>query len=232
MIEQEEARNGADIAINCEEPNDTRSRPLETEVLEPVEETVSEVAQAPSRRGIVARACWLCLSSTTAVVIVLATFQRTLNRRVTGAFPKLIHDIFGVQWDTSFSLWSLGQTVGAAGGWDNMLMGTFLLFVVVGPIVRTALCLLPRRGKILQIAIDFIGAFCAWEVIALACYLVSLLIPSTTATIINRPICDLIDPNGTCLEVFFDTNKSFDLILVGGVMLVFVARLPYVISYC
>ena len=63
----------------------------------------------------------------------------TMERLVYGAGPKLLHEILGVDWERGYSFQSLMWTTGAAGGWDYMLMGTFGLFCVVGPVVRAAL---------------------------------------------------------------------------------------------
>ena len=78
-----------------------------------------------------------------------------------------------------------------------MLMGTFALFVLVGPIVRSVLCVanlvLPwTKGchELLLTAINIVGAFSAWEVFAIATYMVDDLIPTVTNTIIQKQICN------------------------------------------
>lgn len=174
----------------------------------------------------------------TTCIVYAAIETESLGRRVTGAGPKLLHDILGIAFNRTFSLRTLAETTGEAGGWDKLLMGTFALFLVFGPALRAVLCvialMLPatpsgHRRRFLT-TIDFLGAFCAWEVIALAAYLVSLLIPSTTSTIINLPECAVVSPEtGQCLTVFFDPNDYFALVIVGGVVLIVVAQLPNMI---
>ena len=177
------------------------------------------------RYGLILWASVACLA------VCLGAFVGTLERRVTGAIPQLMHDILGVAWDRQFSLKSLVGLTGAAGGWDWLLMATFALFVVVGPILRALMCVVAlvmstessQFMLLLHTAIDYIGCFCAWEVVALASFLVSLIMPVATSTIIMRPECSKVDSSGSCLEVSFDMQTSFWLILSGGTMLVMAA---------
>jgi hypothetical protein len=184
----------------------------------------------------------ILFSFTTAFISFIATFSYSLERRVTGAVPQLMHEVLGMVWDRPFSLHSLVHVTGAAKGWDVFLMTTFGLFVLVGPIMRAILCLAAlswpcnnrpsKSRRILSVVIDFMGAFCAWEVIALACYLVSLLMPTATSTIIMRPECAKVDASGSCLEVSFNLQSNFVYILIGGIFLVLSAacyriQMPY-----
>lgn len=100
-----------------------------------------------------------------------------MERRVYGAFPVLLHDIWGVVWTKQYSFWLLGWTTGLAGGWDVMLMSTFFVFIIVVPIVRSILCyrasrltetttmsltavaVLQQKKHNLSTWIDFIGEF-------------------------------------------------------------------------
>ena len=105
-----------------------------------------------------------------------------------------------------------------------MLMGTFALFVLVGPILRAGLCVatlvLPWAAschELLLSAINMVGAFCAWEVFAIALYMVYDLIPSVTDTILRNPICAQLSPeDGSCLMIEFNLLGSFVGLLVGG----------------
>ncbi|GKY93605.1 hypothetical protein MPSEU_000327900 [Mayamaea pseudoterrestris] len=171
------------------------------------------------------------LSTVTSLMVLLGALVHTLERKVTGAIPQLMHDILGIAWDREFSFATLVGVTGAAGGWDWLLMATFALFIIIGPILRAILCVLALAQADdnstfrlrLHTAIDFIGAFCAWEVVALACYLVSLIMPLATSTIITRPECAKVDSSGSCLEVSFDLQNHFWMVIVGGSMLVFSA---------
>jgi hypothetical protein len=60
----------------------------------------------------------------------------------------------------------------------------------------------------------------------LAGYLVSLLIPTTTDTILQRSECAVVDPGGSCFQVFFDPQDPFAWVILGGVALVVLAQLP------
>lgn len=161
------------------------------------------------------------------ILSIFATSWITLDRQVHGAVPMLLHQILGVEWSKSYSLRTLSATTGAAGGWDVLLMGTFSLFIVAGPIVRSSLCVLVHvlPGRLLstttiQTFVDLIGAFCAWEVFVIAVAMICLLMPSITGTILMDSRCSQVDPSGSCFEVEFRVLRTFGLVLVAGVLLV------------
>jgi hypothetical protein len=167
------------------------------------------------------------------ILVVCAAALPTMERRLNGTIPHLLHDILGVVWTRDYSLSSLVRTTGVAGGWDLLLMATFSLFVVFGPILRSSLCIfglivpLPKsvRKTVLH-AIDFLGAFCALEVFIVAVFMVDLLMPAITSTIVNKPQCGQIYPGSSCLEVEFAIMwRTFALIFVGGSSLILVANL-------
>jgi hypothetical protein len=64
-----------------------------------------------------------------------------MQRLVYGGGPTLLHEILGMIWEKEYSILSLVQTTGDAGGWDTFLLLTFGMFAIVGPILRS-LCLL------------------------------------------------------------------------------------------
>jgi Paraquat-inducible protein A len=188
---------------------------------------------------------WQGTAWITTGIVIAATSSVTLERRVHGALPTLLHRIMGVEWTKHYSFWQLGWTTAMAGGWDRMLMATFVWFVIVGPLVRCLLCIVAsrttataemsmravavahRRHRRLSTYIDFVGAFCAWEVFAVAVCMVDLLMPSITATILLDKRCVQIAAqtgDTTCLEVEFVTRSTFALVLVGGSLLVLVSQ--------
>jgi len=191
----------------------------------------------------------LLLSSASKVMIVLAVTVPTMERKVKGAIPLVLHDILGVTWKKTYSLTTLMETTGKAGGWDILLMSTFSLFCVFGPLCRAILCILRRvllssrsrsrrarntntspiipheqHGqyiKTVSTMIKFMGAFCAWEVFVVAMFMVQMLMPSITSTILKKPQCSLIpgneENNGSCLEVEFNIlDFNFWCFIVGG----------------
>mmetsp|Transcript_1214 Transcript_1214/g.2541 ORF Transcript_1214/g.2541 Transcript_1214/m.2541 type:complete len:748 (-) Transcript_1214:68-2311(-) len=167
-----------------------------------------------------------------AFLVYLGCTVPTMEREVIGAGPKVLEDVLGIAWERPYSLQSLVAVSGAEGGTDYLLMGTFAIFVLVGPILRSALCvinlLLPMTAschEFFATLINVSGAFCAWEVFAIAVYMVDDLIPSVTNTIIHKPICDELSPDtNSCLMIEFNILQSFaGLLVVGGILLVLVS---------
>jgi len=177
--------------------------------------------------SIIGRYTQLALCLVTLFAVGAGIFSNTIQRTVQGAIPAVLRDVLGFVWNRPYSLFTLVQTTGAAGGWDYLLMGTFGLFVVAGPAIRAVLCLLswlvPLKGSNQQkllATIELVGAFCAWEVFIVAVCMVDMLMPSITSTVIMKPECKSISDDGKCLEVDFDLQKPFHWILIGGSMLI------------
>ena len=191
------------------------------------------------------RACGAGLAIVTCAIVYKTLPAPALLRQVTGVGPHWLQQLTGVQWDVTFSLQSLAQAVGEAGGMDVLLQATFAWFCLIGPAVRASLCVLAlcwpgptpcggtsrRLYGLLLAAIEFGGAFCAVEVLAVAAYLVHLLIPSTTATIVNVPQCAQIAPasNATsseCFQIFLEPQEPFEWLVIGTVLLLLVSQVP------
>ena len=72
----------------------------------------------------------------------------------------------------------------------------------------------------LRTSIDFVGAFCAWEVFTVAILMVDLLMPSITNTIIRDKRCKLLSQDSqSCLEVEFDMRHTFWVVIGSGILL-------------
>lgn len=234
------AQNELDTGIESPSSNGIPTRPslqLESgaESSEGLDAFARAVESGNARQDVFSwsRVALICPAIIVLATVVCACMLPTMERRVNGALPHLLHDILGIVWTRPYSLSSLVRVTGEASGWDLLLMATFSLFVVFGPILRASLCVfglvtkVPRRmqGKIRN-AISFIGAFCASEVFVVAVFMVDLLMPAITTTIINTPQCAEIYPGSPCLEVEFLLKwKTFGLIIVGGALLVLVANL-------
>ena len=185
----------------------------------------------PQRPGGVFSLSYFAAALASVYVVLLAVDLDSMERQVHGAAPMLLHDILGVAWERNYSMRSLMWTTGAAGGWDYMLMGTFSLFCVFGPILRSLLCVgvsildksaVLRRALVptASLCINFLGAFCAWEVFVIAILMVDMLMPSITTTIIQKPFCAEISDDGSCLQVEFNVIQNhFQWIIVGGCLL-------------
>lgn len=179
-------------------------------------------------------ACWQVLAWITFGLVVYASLCITMERRVHGAYPRLLQDLLGVEWSKRYSFWLLGWTM--EGGWDYMLMGTFCWFIIVGPIVRSILCVRASRQterpdmpasmirkvhamqEKLRTGIDFVGAFCAWEVFTVAILMVDLLMPSITNTI-TSDCKSLSQGSESCFEVEFDMKSTFWVVIGSGILL-------------
>lgn len=208
--------------------NDTLDSPAATSPLEVDLGDYESYNSSSTRRTTLFSFLFLLLTWATAIFTFVGIDYSTMERQVKGAGPMLLHDILGVNWERDYSLRSLMWTTGSAGDWDYLLMATFGLFIVLGPAIRAALlvavtlldqCNLPVSG--LATMVNFIGAFCSWEVFAIAIVMVQMLMPSITNTIINNPVCGKISADGSCLQVEFNIlNDSFAAIVVGWCLLV------------
>eukprot|EP00934_Nitzschia_sp_Nitz4_P008482 Nitzschia sp. Nitz4//scaffold145_size56662//44435//46408//NITZ4_006564-RA/size56662-processed-gene-0.20-mRNA-1//1//CDS//3329536598//8472//frame0 len=162
------------------------------------------------------------------ILVLFAVDSNTMERRVFGAGPQMLHDILGVDWERPYSLTSLMWTTGAHGRWDFMLMATFGLFCVLGPVFRGVMLVVAALldgchmdAEPIANMINFIGAFCSWEVFAVAIVMVQMLMPSITNTIIRNKACEAISDDGSCLQVEFNIlPKAFGTIVAGGVLLI------------
>ena len=172
----------------------------------------------------------------TSILIICGVLCMSIERRVHGAVPQALEEVLGIEWNHKYSLLSLVQVTGAAGGYDYLLMGTFGLFIVLGPLLRSFLCILASlchchetstARRILLASLEFVGAFCAWEVLVAAVGMVDLLMPSITSTVIINPDCAAISSDGSCLSVEFDLLDSFTFVLLGGLALVVLANVGY-----
>ena len=78
-----------------------------------------------------------------------------------------------------------------------------------------------KLQKELRPAIDFLGAFCSWEVLAVALIMIQLEMPSITSTIKQDDRCQEADPEHgrTCIEVEFNAMDTFLLVIVSFIIL-------------
>jgi hypothetical protein len=236
VVQQRRQQQQHDLAL---EEDDPIQEPLLSEPLlsgtSPLEVDLGdyEIYQQPSNQKALLSFVLLLLTLITTIVVFLAIEFYTMERQVQGAGPMLLHDILGVDWERKYSLRSLVWTTGAAGDWDYLLTATFGLFVVVGPAFRAVLLVvvslldryhLPVSG--LTTFVKFIGAFCSWEVFAIAIVMVQMLMPSITNTIIDNPVCGNISDDGSCLQVEFNIlPSSFAAIVIGWVLLAVVSTI-------
>ena len=229
-----ETNNGIDDS-NLDEPllassNRSRTGSLEIELPggDNGEDGNRSESNSPVPRLFSAR--FVVVTVITMLVIVYAVDAFSMERLVSGAGPQLLHEVLGMDWEKMYSLRSLMWTTGASGGWDYMLMGTFGLFCVVGPILRAVLlvatvildqCRVSSGVQLLSQTVNFVGSFCAWEVFAVAIIMVQMLMPSITSTIIQNAACATVSEDGSCLQVAFNVVPfTFITVVLGGLLLV------------
>lgn len=206
-----------------------RATPLELDTGDDEHFMISNNNQRPNASLFTYR--FFVMATGTTMLVMAAVDWDTMERKLFGAGPQMLHDILGVDWERNYSLRSLMWTTGAHGGWDYMLMTTFGLFCVLGPVIRAVLLLLVAlldrcRLPVEPVAnlVNFIGAFCSWEVFAIAIVMVQMLMPSITNTIIQNKVCEKISDDGSCLQVEFNILPwTFWSIVLGGVLLIAVA---------
>jgi len=184
----------------------------------------------------------LCMVSVLAVVLVCAgVFYPSMERNVSGSLPQISGELLdgGVQWNKSYSMWELSKVTGAAGGADILLMGTFGFFCVLGPLLRGVICVIDlmvpaskSQHKRLLTFINFLGAFCAWEVFLVALLLVDMEMPQLTNTIVDdrdTPVCKILHDSGnfsrSCFQVEYVTLSQFAFVMLGGSLLLLVSTL-------
>lgn len=79
-----------------------------------------------------------------------------------------------------------------------------------------------KLQKVLRPAVDFLGAFCSWEVLAVALIMIQLEMPAITDTIYQDDKCQEADPEHgrTCIEVQFNALDTFLVVIVSYLILV------------
>ncbi len=84
-----------------------------------------------------------------------------------------------------------------------------------------------KLQKALRPTIDFLGAFCSWEVLTVALIMIQLEIPSITSTIKQDDKCQEADPEHgrTCIEVEFNVLDTFLVVVVSFFILVIASGL-------
>jgi len=188
---------------------------------------------------------YLCALAFLALGFVLwGILTNSMERRVLGSLPELANILLGVEWARGYSLWDLTGVVGASGGFDLILMGTFALFCVVGPILRAIVCIIylifpasKQQHKRSMVIIDLLGSFCAWEVFLVALFLVDMEMPPITSTIVtdsDTPICGVLRRAGLevfCFKVEFDILTQFIIVVMAGSLLMFVATLAVKLGF-
>ena len=148
-----------------------------------------------------------------------------MQRLVYGSGPTLLHEVLGMGgWDTflmrTFGLFAIvGPALRSICLLLHVLLGlpeVLLCDCIEWPRCHMTLCLALFRGTLafrraLLPVIDALGAFCCWEVLIVALFMIQLEIPSITVTISQDDRCREADPEHgrTCIEVQFNTMDSF-----------------------
>jgi hypothetical protein len=151
------------------------------------------------------------LPALTILMVLLAIFAPTTVRTAEGAIPALL----GGNWEQPYSFWTLVRTTAGGGG---ILLSTMALFVIVGPAVRAALCVVPAAPWAHEIA----AAFCGWEVLVVALFEVGMLVPKISDGLLWYRECKVM--SGTCITVHLVETLHFVWVVLGGGLLLFYVR--------
>ncbi|CAB9522299.1 expressed unknown protein [Seminavis robusta] len=174
--------------------------------------------------------CHHIIPMVTLVLVGMALYTPSMERKVGGAIPNLLKEVLGLDLNHKYSLASLQDLTGAAGGMDLLLMRTFALFIVLGPLLRAILVVLlamtanktasPRMRcvrSLLVHASNLLAAFCAWEVFFAAMFMAESIMPSATNNILNTPACEILSGDGSsCLQVTYERVPTTFAILILG----------------
>ena len=101
----------------------------------------SHIPTATTNCHLLKQAVLVVLALASLPLVCYSVTLPTMERLVYGGGPQLLHEVLGMKWEKEYSLKTLVETTGDAGGWDIFLMVTFGLFAIVGPILRSA-CLI------------------------------------------------------------------------------------------
>jgi len=81
-------------------------------------------------------------------VLLVSQFAPTFKRVVGGGIPQFL-EVAGIDFDQEYNLWEIPRETAQEGGLDYLMAGSFLVFVLLAPILRVtsllALLLLPLR---------------------------------------------------------------------------------------
>jgi len=154
---------------------------------------------------------------TTALLMLLLCmqFSSSFQRKVTGGMPTLLREA-GIDFDTSLTLWDLPAMTAAEGGLDYLMAVTFVIFVLIGPLVRviSLLCLLLLPLQLETQRSIFLWsrrlvAYTGVEVMVIATPLIGEAFGPISQSLLNpqilppcRPVIDLYHPyDNRCLRI-------------------------------
>lgn len=164
------------------------------------------------------------------VTIIGAFTLPAFERRVTGGVACLLEEM-GIDFTTRVSLISIPALVARGGGLDMMMAGTFALFILIAPVLRSlsllALLVLPMRrstARWVHINSRRIVAYTALDVMLIATPLIGVAFGPVSEALLNPqtlPLCGTLDliyrgpPNNvkTCMriDVLPDTGYWFNV---------------------
>ena len=181
-------------------------------------------------------------------IVLVASFIDSLERRVIGSVPEVIDGILGADLTKYYSTYDIAHQSAASGGGDYFMMLTFVLFALVGPIVRAiAICatfLIPMSRAVQKKAVRFIdalGSFCGVEVLLIGTLLVIMEIVPVTGTIFGATnnlewVCDILhktafDLSDKCFEVHLLITNAYYVVIASWVCLIFSALFMMSVGY-
>eukprot|EP00308_Calcidiscus_leptoporus_P000771 CAMPEP_0119357698 /NCGR_PEP_ID=MMETSP1334-20130426/6044_1 /TAXON_ID=127549 /ORGANISM="Calcidiscus leptoporus, Strain RCC1130" /LENGTH=525 /DNA_ID=CAMNT_0007372005 /DNA_START=1 /DNA_END=1578 /DNA_ORIENTATION=+ len=180
-----------------------------------------------------AQALHTLLTVATLAVLLVALRAPLIRRIVSGSASAALRD-FGVELNQSYSLLELGWLSARAGGCDYLMSGTFWVFVVVGPVLRSlsmlVLLVVPlpfNWQRSLHQASRHISVFYALEVMVVAVPLLNTTISELANGILTPKsfkLCTALNEQhgGPCLTIDVEPQAGYYL-MCASVALYFVS---------
>jgi len=163
-------------------------------------------ARQQTARGERAECAWRSFHVTMVLVqlvMIIGTFSLPAFKRVvTGSLPALLSQA-GIDFEKHVSLLHLPGLVAQGGGLDYLMAGTFTIFIVIAPVLRslTLLALLvvpmkPTTARWLHINSKRIVAYTALDVMIIATPLIGVAFGPMSEVLVNGdsiPLCKTLD---------------------------------------
>jgi len=140
----------------------------------------------------------LCLALLASLLCM--QFSPNFDRKVTGGLPMALHAA-GIDFDGALNMWAIPRLTAQEGGLDYLMAGCFVVFVLIGPLLRVVslllLLLLPMRletQRLMYIWSRRLVAYTAVEVMLIATPLMGQVFGPISEKLLNAQILPICAP--------------------------------------